>query len=198
MRHRGRSRGDFNRSCACNTHGNNLFRGNLSGLRWGWKRARAPRVLGCRCGVGGLMPSVSMKTGASHRVVAGSRSRRSTSPGVRPSGGDIACGAHVGVARPRRAGYAPGIVATCTRPGPAQPDPAFVLQPDLQQAPAAATDRPVQPTLLRNMLPGRSTVPLALWVMARTSRASIGIVSKRRAIVVLTARQYGRIPEQGK
>ncbi|WP_207558245.1 hypothetical protein [Mycobacteroides abscessus] len=27
----------------------------------------------------------------------------------------------------------------------------FVLQPDLQQAPAAATDRPVQPTLLHNI-----------------------------------------------
>lgn len=39
------------------------------------------------------------------------------------------------------------------------------------------------PRFCATLLPGRSTVPLALRVMARTSRASIGIVSKRRAIV---------------
>ncbi len=108
--------------------------------------------------------------------------RRCTAPRCRlrtrkPLG---SCGSRERRARTR------SIVATCTRPGSARPD----------HKPCAANARPTDPIQLRLMprfrprfwatrTPGRSTVPRAVRVIARTSRASMRIVSKRRAMSVV-------------
>lgn len=89
----------------------------------------------------------------------------------RPSGGDVACCVHVGVARPGGAGLALENRLALTVLGCAVPargaslrrvrgrdllDPAksLVLQPGGQQAPAVEADRPVQAPFLRDVHPG--------------------------------------------
>ena len=116
----------------------------------------------------------------------------------RPSGGDVACGVDVGVAPAGSAGLAledrlalavfgsdvPARGASLRRiRGRDLLDPtiSLVLQTRGEQSPAAAPDGPVQSAFLSNATPGFSTVPRALRVIARTSRASILIVSNRRA-----------------
>ena len=120
----------------------------------------------------------------------------------RPSGGDIACGVHVGVARPRVAGFALEnrlALAVFGREVPARaallrrvrgrdlldPTRSLVLQTRSEQPPSASANAAVEAALLGDPLAGCSTVPRALRVMARTSRASMRIVSKRRAMSVV-------------
>ena len=85
----------------------------------------------------------------------------------RPSGGDVACGVDVGIARPRIAGDAPEnrlALAVFRRDMPAvraslrrircrdelNPSQGFVLQPGYQQSPALAADLAVEAAFLRH------------------------------------------------
>ena len=120
----------------------------------------------------------------------------------RPSGGDIACSVHVGVARTRVAGFAFEdrlALAVSGSDVPAyaaslrgvrgrdllDPTKSLVLQPRGEQTPSASANGPVEAALLCHALAGRSAVPRADRVIARTSSASMRIVSKRRAISVV-------------
>ena len=120
----------------------------------------------------------------------------------RPSGGDVACSVDVGVAPSCSAGLALEDRLALAVPGRDVPargaslrriggrdllDPAvgLVLQARGEQSPAAAADRPVQPAFLSNAYTGLLEVPRAERVIARTSRASILIVSKRLAMSVV-------------
>jgi hypothetical protein len=94
----------------------------------------------------------------------------------RPSGGDVACGVDVGVARPRTAGDAlenrlaltvfrrdmPAVGASLRRVGrwdEFEPPKGFVLQPGNQQPPPLAPDLAVEASLLRDV--GARAVPSA-------------------------------------
>ena len=120
----------------------------------------------------------------------------------RPSGGDVACSVHVGVARPGGAGFALEnrlalAVFGCDVPARGaslrrvrgrdllDPTRSLVLQTRGEQTPSASADAPVETALLCDLPPGCSTVPRAERVIARTSRASMRIVSKRRAMSVV-------------
>jgi hypothetical protein len=86
----------------------------------------------------------------------------------RPSGGDVACGVHVGIARPRAAGDAlenrlalavfwrdvPAVGASLRRVrrwDEFKPPPGLVLQPGNQQPPALAADLAVEAPFLRHV-----------------------------------------------
>ena len=123
--------------------------------------------------------------------------------GHRPPGGDVACSVHVGVARPCGAGFALENRLALTISGsdvPARgaslrrvrgrdlldPTVSLMLQTRGQQTPTAPADGPVKAALLGNAHARLLQVPRADRVIARTSRASIRIVSKRRAMSVVT------------
>ena len=121
----------------------------------------------------------------------------------RPPGGDVACSVDVGVAPASSAGFAfenrlALAVSGCDVPAGGatlrrirgrdliDPTRSLVLQTRGQKPPTALADRPIQPALLSNP----HTRPLhgasRRRVIARTSSASILIVSKRRAMSVVT------------
>ena len=121
----------------------------------------------------------------------------------RPSGGDVACSVDVGVAPASSAGLALENRLALTVPGsdvPARraslrrirgrdlldPTASLVLQTRGEQPPTAAADhRGSARASEQHRTPGCSTVPRAVRVIARTSRASIRIVSNRRAMSVV-------------
>ncbi len=120
----------------------------------------------------------------------------------RPSGGDVACSVHVGVARPGVAGcalenrlalavsgatcphaehrcdvYAAGICST-------RPEALCCSRTASRPHPLRLMAR-LSPRFCATRTPGCCSVPRAVRVIARTSRASMRIVSKRRAMSVV-------------
>ncbi len=129
----------------------------------------------------------------------------------RPSGGDVACSIDVGVAPSGSAGLALEdrlalAVPRCDMPARGatlrrvrsrnllDPAQSLVLQTRDKLAPATSADRAVEPAFLGNSVPGCSAVPRAERVIARTSRASTLITSKRRArsVVVFSTQSLRR------
>ena len=120
----------------------------------------------------------------------------------RPSGGDVACGVHVSIARPRTAGDTLEdrlALAVFRRDMPTlrtslrrircwnnfKAPRGLVFQTGHRQSPPVAADLAIEAAFCATLVPGQSRVPRAERVIARTSKSSTRIVSKRRATSVV-------------